>query len=206
VSLIAGLSHTVQFTNEGLNSTPRIADRVGSILADVVRFPANEIEQWARRYSYPRTDHHLNTVIRPAAQRQGYITRDQLLHICRWKSPRSAPKAEANDDPYVRELTKISFATTSERVRIETLTLLTGVSWPIASTILHYTISENYPILDVRALWSLGIQGTYSFRLWEAYVRECQRIASEACVTVRMLDKALWQYSKIRQQNLRNDD
>jgi hypothetical protein len=56
------------------------------------------------------------------------------------------------------EITGISFGTTSERVRIEALTLLCGVNWPIASTILRYCVREHYPILDVRALWSLDIE------------------------------------------------
>lgn len=40
-------------------------------------------------------------------------------------------------------------------MRIEVLTVVCGVSWPVASTILHYCVSDDYPILDFRALWSL---------------------------------------------------
>jgi hypothetical protein len=172
------------------------------ILPSGLRFPVSEINRWANRYSYPRSDRDLIETLRPAAQLQRHITRAQLLQICRWKSPRSAAKAEINDDPYVREITSVSFSTQSERLRIEALTLLTGVSWPIASTVLHFGDSEEYPILDVRALWSLGIRDeptAYRFQLWEEYVQECRRIAREAGVSVRTLDKALWQYAKAHQ-------
>ena len=94
-------------------------------------------------------------------------------------------------------------------MRIQILTLLAGVRWPIASAILHYTVSEDYPILDVRALWSLEMERTtvdYTFPFWEAYVKECQRIARDAGVSVRTLDKALWQYAKTHQPNLSSDD
>lgn len=123
------------------------------------------------------------------------------MQILQWKSPRSAPTAAVNDDAYVRDITGIAFSTHNERVRIEVLTLLCGVSWPIASTLLHYRVSEEYPILDVRALWSLEMFGAYCFGLWEQYVHECQRIAGDARVSVRTLDKALWQYAKEHQPN-----
>ncbi len=174
-----------------------------------LRFPASEIEVWARRYSYPRSDQQLCSVVRPEAQRQGHITREQLLQICYWKTPRAAGKAEPNDDAFVREVTRIAFGTTQERVRIQILTMLAGVGWPTASAILHYTISEDYPILDVRALWSLEMERTtanYTFPLWDAYIKECRRIASNAGVSVRTLDKALWQYAKTHQPTLSSDD
>src|SRR6266851_6964755 len=70
------------------------------ILSAELRFPVSEIIRWASRYSYPRSDHDLIEKLRPAAQLQRHLTRDQLLRICRWKSPRSAPKAEINDERY----------------------------------------------------------------------------------------------------------
>ncbi len=36
------------------------------------------------------------------------------------------------------------------------LRFLDGVEWPTASTILHFCGARPYPILDYRALWSLG--------------------------------------------------
>jgi hypothetical protein len=172
-----------------------------------LRFSPAEITHWADLYSYSRPDRHRTERLRPAALLQRHISRDQLLQVCRWKSPRAAPKAELNDDPYVKEITAISFCARNERVRIEVLTLLSGVSWPIASTILHFCVSADYPILDVRALWSLGVDkpSCYRFQRWDQYAKSCRQIALEAGVSIRTLDKALWQFAKIHQPKLSED-
>ena len=65
---------------------------------------------------------------------------------------------ELNHAQYVLEMTAIALNATSERTRIETLTLLDGVSWPTASVILHFFHRRRYPILDFRALWSVGLE------------------------------------------------
>jgi hypothetical protein len=109
----------------------------------------------------------------------------------------------------VRELTAIAFSTSNERLRIEVLTLLNGVSWPLASTILHFGVSADYPILDVRALWSLGVrvrQHQYDYELWRNYVQYCRALTAETGVSVRTLDKALWQYAKVYQPGLGEND
>jgi len=116
-----------------------------------IRFPLDQIQYWVDRFSFPRSDAHLiaqNNVI----QQQQYFTKGQLLELCRWKSPRAAPKAEINAEDFVKEVSRISLETENEKLRIEVLTLLNGVSWPVASALLHFYVSNNYPILDVRAL------------------------------------------------------
>ena len=73
----------------------------------------------------------------------------------------------------------------------------------MASTILHFTHREPYPILDFRALWSLGIEqqpAYYVFSMWWEYVATCRRLADQAGVSARELDRALWQYSKENQR------
>ena len=76
------------------------------------------------------------------------------------------------------------------------------MSWPTASVILHFGIPERYPILDVRALWSLGVDTppTYTFDFWLAYAQHCRTFAEAAAVSMRTLDRALWQYSAENQQ------
>ncbi len=89
--------------------------------------------------------------------------------------------------------------TTPERLRIGSLLILQGVSWPTASVIMHFFHVEPYPILDVRAAWSLGLIATssgYSFELWWAYVRSCRALSRPLGLSMRSIDRALWQYSK----------
>jgi len=174
-----------------------------------MKFPIQDVCKLSSRYTYPRSDEYLTDVLRPQIQSQCYIEREQLLCVCKWKSPRSVPKAEPNTENYVKEITSFVFHTQDERARIEALTLLDGVQWPTASAILHFCISSNYPIIDVRALWALGIEiksHQYAYELWEEYVMYCRSIASEAGVSLRTLDKALWQYAKEEQPNLAADD
>ena len=91
------------------------------------------------------------------------------------------------------------------RLRIGVLTLLDGVQMPTASVLLHLAHRDPYPIIDYRALWSLGVDAPptpYSFAFWEAYTRACRSLARAANVSMRTLDRALWQYSKERQARL----
>ena len=79
------------------------------------------------------------------------------------------------------------------------LLLLNGVRLPTALVILHYCHADPYPILDIRALWSLGVDAnavSYSFEFWNEYTQYCRKLANEANVTMRELDRASWQYSK----------
>ena len=96
----------------------------------------------------------------------------------------------------------------SDRLRIEVLTLLNGVSWPTASVLLHVGHADRDPILDFRALWSLGVEGLpnqYTFPIWWSYVQVCRELAASAAVSMRTLDRALWQFSKEHQGLDRSD-
>ena len=92
-----------------------------------------------------------------------------------------------------------------ERLRIGALRCLSGVEWPTASVLLHLAHKEHYPILDFRALWSLGFDKppAYTFDFWKKYVQTCRRLAKQQGVDMRTLDRALWQYSKENQVRLR---
>ena len=162
-------------------------------------FPDKEIKYWADRYKF-------GTDVRPEkvgvfARKNGYLDTNNLFEICDWKSSRKASGAKDNSELTVKEITKFSFSTSDDCSRISTLTLLKGVMWPTASVILHFCVDDRYPILDVRAIWSLGEEkpSYYTFKYWSEYVAKCQEIADRNNVSVRYLDKALWQYSRENQ-------
>jgi len=164
-----------------------------------LRFPECEIHQWAERYKSGSTEASF-AEIRLKVQEQGYLEKELLKRVARWKSPRRAGLIERNDDSYVKEITSWSFSGTNERARIKVLRLLDGVGWPTASAILHLFHKDPYPILDFRALWSVGIKDyKYSSAFWLDYVCFCRDISSRNQVDMRTLDKALWQYSKENQ-------
>ena len=136
-----------------------------------------------------------------AAKRQRYLTRKQLFEICHWKSHRRAELSKGNSQAAVKEISRFAFSAKTDHARIGGLMLLAGVKMPTASVILHFCVDSHYPILDVRALWSLTINrpSSYRFDFWLEYVEICQNEAKRLGITVRTLDKALWQYSRCKQ-------
>jgi hypothetical protein len=165
-----------------------------------LRFPLDAISYWSARYSYPGEAAIANELA-PAARARGYLTHAELVQLGRWKSPRIGPRIAANAPAYVEAVTATALSAPSEQLRIEVLTLLYGVGWPMASVILHWCHVAPYPILDFRALWSLGLDPLppYDFPLWQAYTDHCRALAADAGVSMRTLDRALWQYSKENQ-------
>ena len=136
-----------------------------------------------------------------SGRKRGHLTRREFLALCEWKTPRSRPRCQSNSDEFVREVTRAALSTSNEELRVRGLMLLRGVSWPTASVILHFCHRDDYPILDVRALWSLGIEKApaYEFAFWSAYVESCRGLARRWNLTMRELDRALWQFSKENQ-------
>jgi hypothetical protein len=141
-------------------------------------------------------------LLKAKVNQRGYLTKGELAAVTYWKSPRSSGHARKNSDGYVLEITRLAFKTDCERARIESLTILDGVSWPTASVILHLFHHDPYPILDYRALWSvhLEVPAQYNFGFWWTYVEFCRDLAISARVDMRTLDRALWQYSKENQK------
>lgn len=157
------------------------------------------MKKWCSEYDY-QSDEHAAAAGRKARS-AGYLTKAQLVTLMRWKANRIVGYGHALDHHYLRTVTEASFSSTNERFRIESLTLLRGVKWPMASTILHFVWPKKYPILDFRALWSLQakVPNRYDYNLWYQYCGACRMLAKEHGISLRDLDKALWQYSSKHQ-------
>jgi hypothetical protein len=162
----------------------------------VLQFDPAEIVPLATRFGY--LDESPCTAAGEAARMRGHYARDEFLLICEWKSARSRPKVSANDDARVQEATRVALGSDSEELRMTALLSLNGVGAPTASTLLHFAFPDRYPILDVRALESLGVRGrsTYPVAFWLEYLEACRTLSTQHAVDLRTLDKALWQYSK----------
>jgi len=165
-----------------------------------LRFPAEDIPYWASRFPGPEGDRLLDS-IRARVRGRGCLTRTEFLALCAWKSPRSRPRCLLNSERDVRAVTRAALASSDEAVKVELLRVLRGVDWATASTILHACDARPYPILDVRALWSLGATGGHvTLDLWLDYVACTRSLAARHGLGMRLLDRALWQYSKERQR------
>lgn len=131
-----------------------------------------------------------------------YLDKEKFIRLGRWKSRRPIKHYKNNSDDLVKEITKFSLATSNEEARIKILFILKGVSWPVASVILHFAFPDKYTIMDFRAIWSLGWEQpkSYSFNFWQKYCNEIMRLSKKFNMPIRNMDKALWQYSKENQK------
>lgn len=161
-----------------------------------LQFPASEIEALAARFAYEDDGRLLS--FGAAVRARGYYTRGEFITVCGWKTPRSRPRVAANSRHAVVTRTGRALAATDEVLRITPLLELEGVGVPTASTLLYVAFPDDYPILDVRALESLGVgsRSTYPVSFWLEYLDACRGLALAHGVSIRTLDKALWQHSK----------
>jgi hypothetical protein len=136
-----------------------------------------------------------------AARARGRYTRGEFVRVCEWKSARSRPLVAANSPARIGRATGRALAPAAgEGERMEALLTLNGIGVPTASVLLHFAEPDRYPILDVRALESLGVKGrsVYPVPFWLRYLAACRELAARHGVSLRTLDKALWQHSKER--------
>ena len=129
-----------------------------------------------------------------------FLTKDILLCIAEWKAARVKGHVNKNDEQYIKDITQVSLSTKNERLKIEILTLLNGVQIRMASAILMFCFPEQYTVMDYRAWDSLKAfdkideEITDTFECWQKYTVICREIATQNGVSLRKLDKALWQY------------
>ena len=167
-----------------------------------LRFPDSEIGYWANRYTErqrekDRTKEQQLIDLKPEIQSRGHLIKKELHKIARWKSPRRAALTLENTDTFINDITQTAFAATDDWTKLLTLTQLRGIGQPTASAILHLYDEGQYPILDIHALWSVGLPWTSrnSYPFWPDYVQFCRDIANRNDVSMRELDRALWKYS-----------
>lgn len=170
-----------------------------------LRFGVAEIPKWAAAYAYDDGDARFLEEIRPAVRERGYLTVREFREICYWKTPRSQARCRRNTADEVRVLTGAALATRDEGLKMDLLRLLQGVEWPTGSTLLHFCDQRPYPILDYRALWSLGFARPprYTTAFWLGYVAYVRELCRRSGRPMREVDRALWQYSKARQRPAR---
>ena len=129
---------------------------------------------------------------------KGFSTLDEFRTLSDWKSPRIRKHILSNSDETIQKVTKDVLGTKSELTHIGSLLLLKGVSYPMASAFLHLCHKIKYPIIDYRALWTLGYDELpkYNINFWLLYVNFTRNLANKHNLNMRTFDRALWGYSK----------
>lgn len=127
-----------------------------------------------------------------------YLTRAELRWVGEWKTPRIRPQIARNTETGVRGVTEAAFLTRDEARRLRVLLGLRGVGVAVASVMLHFAHPARYPIYDVRvraALRRTGLRRRFPPTPggWEAYARTLRALAGRHRVSLRTLDKALWE-------------
>lgn len=169
-----------------------------------LRIAKRELQQWVIRYTISDEERKIEDEIIPLVRARGFYEKEEFLTLCRWRSPRAVARCQPNDADFVRAATRIALGEAHERIRIGVLRLLRGVDWPTASVLLHFGHRDRYPIIDVRVLWSVGVSRVlqYTFEFWWGYVEFCRTVSDECGLSMRDLDRALWQYSKEQARHL----
>jgi len=135
------------------------------------------------------------------ARKRGYLTKPQLVTVCRWKSPRAIRFIRRNRDATVRRMTKAAFGTRSERKKLDFLMRLNGVSVPMASAILMLTNPRRYGVIDIRVwqlLFKMGSVKTnpngvgFDFNQWYRFLKVIRYFADRYNVGARDIERTLF--------------
>jgi hypothetical protein len=138
-------------------------------------------------------------------------TRKNLESIVHWKSARTVPLLEHNDDAAIQKALEIASDTnTPVKEALSELIKLIGVGIPVASAILTAIHPDRYTVIDFRALETLG-HSLHDEDFYVAYLDFCRNLAVQhgvkeqkdypAPTPLRALDRALWQWSKKKGSN-----
>jgi len=138
--------------------------------------------------------------LRPARAR-GYLTREELEKVCRWKSARAIHLINGNSVVRVRTATRRALTTRSERRRLEALTTLDGVSVAMASAILTLLNPRRYGVIDIRVwqlLYALGEVTKksggvgFNFNNWYQFLMKLRYFAKQLGVGARDIERSLF--------------
>ena len=142
-------------------------------------------------------------------KRIGFLTKEQGIEILKWKSPRPLRHYNANTEIEFTGYSKLAFSVEDERLKIHILTALTGVNYPSASAILMFYDRTRYPVIDIRVwkqLFKYGFVNTnprgqgFTLKEWDKYLLKIREIAIELDLTVRQVEKRLFDIDKDEQK------
>jgi hypothetical protein len=143
------------------------------------------------------------------AHRRGFLTKPELVRICRWKSARAIHQIRRNGVQSIRRITRDAFRARSERKKLELLTSLHGVSVPMASAILTMTNPKRYGVIDIRVwqlLFKIGAVARnergagFDFRHWYSFLVLIRYHAKENQVRARDIERTLFNVHSLYQK------
>ena len=142
-----------------------------------------------------------------AARARGYLTRSELVAVCRWKSPRAIHLVRANSPRTIRAASRRALGTRSEERRLSALTQLRGVSVPMASAALTLLYPRRYGVVDIRVWQLLHRMGAvtrnprgvgFTFETWSEFLVILRHFSRKLGVTARDVERALFDAHRAR--------
>jgi len=143
------------------------------------------------------------------SRKRGYLTKPELVKVCRWKSPRAIKHIRRNRADTIKNITRAAFATRSEQEKLSQLTSLYGVSVPMASSILMLTNPTRYGVIDIRVwqlLYKMGAVKTnadgmgFDFKQWYRYLMILRYFANKYKVGARDVERTLFRVHTLYQK------
>jgi hypothetical protein len=145
------------------------------------------------------------------AKKRGYLNKNDLVAICRWKSPRAIKHIKRNREETIIGITKEAFKSRSERKKLALLTQLHGVSVPMASSILMLTNPQRYGVIDIRVWQLLYAMGSvnknasgirFDFNQWYRFLVLIRYFADKYDVKARDIERTLFYVHSLYQKGL----
>ena len=142
-------------------------------------------------------------------QEEGSLSRNTIIKILKWKSPRPLRFYNKNEESYIKNITQLSFKEKNDKLKIHILTALKGVNYPSASAILMFKNPDFYPVLDIRVwkqlyknnLVSVNPRGIgFTLDQWDSYVKIIRSLSRKYNTTAREIEKKLFDYDKLTQE------
>jgi len=121
----------------------------------------SEIENYIREYEQDwntpegKKDKETFDKIHKALEKNGFLTKEQLYKVARWKTPRVSKVVKRNPDSIVKSITAFALKTSNEKYKIRILCSLDGIGIPRASAILTMSNPQKYGVIDVNAWLAL---------------------------------------------------
>jgi thermostable 8-oxoguanine DNA glycosylase len=140
---------------------------------------------------------------------QDFLSKEQILKILMWKSPRPKHLYYSNSEEDVNEITYHAFKTDNDSLKIHILTALKGVSYPAASAILMFHNPTKFAVIDIR-VWrqlykaklvdSNPTGQNFSLKECELFYQVIRKLASEMNLTARQVEKRIFDYDRKTQE------
>ncbi|KAA6465295.1 hypothetical protein DYQ86_04965 [Acidobacteria bacterium AB60] len=165
-------------------------------LTFTLMFPLHDVEKWAKEYPYDNDDRKVFDAGKNILA--GDFSRANLEAIVHWKSNRRIALLRDNSDSEIEDALRLALSAKEPRSALAVLKGLRGVELPVATAIMTAIHPDQYTVADWRAMQALGQPDADYYRIdfyVHQYLPACKRLAAEAGVPLRTLDKALWTWS-----------